>query len=43
MKTNYMNIHTHTLCIYIILVAFYHFISSDYIIYLLVICHLVDM
>ena len=35
MKTNYMNIHTHTLCIYIIVVVFYHFISGDY--------HLVDM
>ena len=43
MKTNYMNIHTHTLCIYIILVVIYHFISSDYIISLLVMCHLVDM
>ena len=32
MMTNYMNIHTHTLCIYIIVVVFYHSIS-DYITY----------
>ena len=41
MKTNYMNIHTHTLCFYIILVVFLLVVTISF--SLLVICHLVDM
>ena len=31
METNYMNIHTHIMYLHYSIVAFYHFISSDYI------------